>query len=1091
MTRARIGHQAISASAGSGKTYQLAHRYMELLAGGVSPDRIVALTFSRKAAGEIFDSVVRYLCRAASSPDEADRTARMIRQPGTGQGEFRQMLRRLLDSLHRLHISTLDSFTVRVAQTFPLELGVPPNFRLLGEEGMARAVRDRVLAAALSRDAAGARGPHSFRLACRQASFGRELRSLREEMEDIVDTRRDYYQVLPDPAAWGREDRIWTGTPPWWQAAAGPGGASASPEEAAACLLGLLDQEDLPDGVRGRWRAFAEATCRFGISSSWSPPLDYLFPKLVEGLDGMLAGDVRLVTDRRQQKLSAAQCRHALALMAHIVRAEITVALERTRGIYGVLDLYEEAYDAIMRRQGRLTFTDVQYLLTAGNQASGGSVLSRLPSTEARLYIDYRLDCQLDHWLLDEFQDTSDLQWEVLGNLADEILQDDSGRRSFFYVGDTKQAIYGWRGGNARLFSRILERYGESIEVRRLSTSFRSCPAVIDMVNAVFDRIPPGLLPEGALAQWRDSWQRHQCEAGAVPADGYAAVVEPPCEGGSGRPTAGDRYRTLAGLLREIDPLRKGLSVAVLVRRNQSGEEVVDYLRRECPGWHIIHEGRAFIRDNPVLSLLLALVQFAAHPGDTLAWRHLEMSPLSPHFAELALNRDSLPLLLLRQLQSDGFQGLVRAWGARLEAAGALDDFGRKRLGELVNAAIEFDGSGLRDANSFLDFIDTYQTHDLAASGAIRVMTIHQAKGLGFDVVALPDLQDGSMTASARTDFVLGRDPRTEQPGWALEMPRRAVAQSDPVLREQLVRAQETAAFDSLCLLYVAMTRARQGLYLITSFPGRSAEALTPAAFVKQQLTGGSGAVEGRRIHLAGEDAVCLYETGNRHWHRAKGPPVTAPAPRAAPLPAGFSLRPSRRGRLAHVQPSRLPYRAQSAGRLFDPAARDVLDVGTGVHQLFEKVSWIDQTDLEALIAGWSLSSSLREDLKRQAAGIFRQAAAAPEIRSALAQPGGEVELWRERPFEVAAGGKWISGTFDRAVLSRDQAGRLLEATVIDFKSEDASGEAALDNAARHYQPQMEIYRTALSTMLGLPPARVTLKLVFARAGRVRTLGRP
>ena len=63
--------------------------------------------------------------------------------------------------------------------------------------------------------------------------------------------------------------------------------------------------------------------------------------------------------------------------------------------------------------------------------------------------VDYRLDGHFDHWLLDEFQDTSDLQWQVLANLIDEVLQDTSGKRSFFYVGDVKQAIYGWRAGNA------------------------------------------------------------------------------------------------------------------------------------------------------------------------------------------------------------------------------------------------------------------------------------------------------------------------------------------------------------------------------------------------------------------------------------------------------------------------------------------------------------------------------------------------------------------------------------------------------------------------------------------------------------------
>ncbi len=117
MTAAQIGHKAISASAGSGKTFQLAHRYIELMARGVEPDRIIALTFSRKAAGEIFDSVVRYLCLAASSPEAALRTAELIRKRDTGQRDFLQILRGLLESLHRLHIGTLDSFTVGVAKT--------------------------------------------------------------------------------------------------------------------------------------------------------------------------------------------------------------------------------------------------------------------------------------------------------------------------------------------------------------------------------------------------------------------------------------------------------------------------------------------------------------------------------------------------------------------------------------------------------------------------------------------------------------------------------------------------------------------------------------------------------------------------------------------------------------------------------------------------------------------------------------------------------------------------------------------------------------------------------------------------------------
>ena len=100
------GHRAITASAGSGKTFQLAHRYLELLAGGAAPEEIVALTFSRKAAGEIFDSVVTYLCKAALSDDEARNLAGRIHNPELSRRGCIALLRTLLNSLHRLHVGT-------------------------------------------------------------------------------------------------------------------------------------------------------------------------------------------------------------------------------------------------------------------------------------------------------------------------------------------------------------------------------------------------------------------------------------------------------------------------------------------------------------------------------------------------------------------------------------------------------------------------------------------------------------------------------------------------------------------------------------------------------------------------------------------------------------------------------------------------------------------------------------------------------------------------------------------------------------------------------------------------------------------------
>jgi len=1080
MTATHIGHKAISASAGSGKTFQLAHRYIELMARGVKPDRIIALTFSRKATGEIFDSVVRYLCQGASSPEAALRTGKRIGKPNTGQREFLQILRELLESLHRLHIGTLDSFTVGVAKAFPMELGIPPHFQLLVEDGAASDVRQQVLARVFGQREADQSAGSGFLQAYKQATFGREEKGLGERLDALINKNRGYYQVLPIASAWGHEDHIWVGSPPWWM-------GTGDVEAAAIHLTDLLQQDELSESAMERWRTFIDAVRHFGTASTWPAAIDYLFDKLSQDTESLRTGDLSFKMDRVSQHLSTEECRSALALMAHVMRTEITVALQKTQGIYGVLDLYEGFYDAMLRRHGRLTFTDIQYLLTAGNRASGGYVISRLPSAEARLYIDYRLDCKLDHWLLDEFQDTSDLQWEVLRNLADEILQDSSGQRSFFYVGDTKQAIYGWRGGNARLFDKVLDRYGGRIELSHLSTSFRSCQAVIDVVNRVFEHVPEGLLPEGAVKQWERTWQIHRCEGGAVPEDGYTAVIEPSSDQGKVKPSDEDRYRVVARLLTEIDPLRKGLSVAVLVRSNKSGEEIVDYLRRECSDMCIIHEGRAFIKDNPVVSVLLSLVKFAAHPGDTFAWRHLQMSPLQQHFLSKGLNRDNLSLMLLHEIQDNGFQALIRQWGAKLAVAHSLDDFGRKRLGELTNAAIEFDQTGSRDCNSFLRFIDSYEIHDLATNEAVRVMTIHQSKGLGFDIVILPELQGGNMAGGGQPGFLLARAPATEEPLWALQMPRRIVAENDAVLAEQVKTGDETTAFDALCLLYVAMTRARQGLYLITSFPGKTSKALTPAAFLKQQLTGDAKPVEGKTIEIGGEEAVCLYEIGDPRWH-VKGletikPPVLV---EATQLPPDFRRQPSVRRRLVHVQPSKRAEIIQRAGSLFALAAQDALDLGTAVHHLFERVSWVGEVDMESLIAEWNALSSMREDLKQKAIELFRQAIGAPEIGRVLTRPPGNVSLWREKRFEIVIGNSWVSGAFDRVVVQRDQNGKAQRATVLDFKSDEVPDDASLAELAEQYRPQMETYRSALSRILGLQPAQIRLRIVFVDSGKVK-----
>lgn len=1072
----QIYHEAILASAGSGKTFELAHRYIRLLALGVKPERVIALTFSRKAAGEIFDSIITHLCGAIASPDTARQTAERIGLPSLTPADFQCLLREVLQSLHRVHIGTLDSFTIGILRAFPMELGVSTAFEIMENDGPhARNAHQEVLSRIFSARAITRSAQRDFLEAFKQATYGLEEKSLERRLDAFIGAYRGVYQTLPSADAWGTIETIWPEGSIWLQPPLN------DVAETAERLQSLLNRADFPEKVQRRWDNFLKAVRTFNVNSQWTREIEYLVEKLLEDLEGLRQGHALLKIERISCPLSPEASRLALELLTHVVRTRLTAALEETRGIYRVLDQYERFYHETVRQQGKLTFTDVQYLLTPENRINGGTILTQDPRAAARLYIDYRLDCRLDHWLLDEFQDTSDLQWEAIRNLADEVLQDTSSQRSFFYVGDVKQAIYGWRGGNARLFGTILERYGERIRTRPLHTSYRSCPPIIETVNRAFGRIPEGLIPPGALAEWKRIWQEHTCARGVVPEHGYATIIEPPAD--QGKPTAEARYRAAAAVLNEIKPLERGLSTAVLVRSNEAGKRAVNVLRARCPEMTIVHEGRAAIKDNPVVSLILSLAEFAAHPGDTFAWRHLQMSPLNRYLSREALSRNELPLMLLEEIQNGGFQSFVRRWGARLDSVHPLDGFGRQRLRDLTDAAAEFDATGSCEVNDFLRFIDNYMIHDPGTENAIHVMTIHQAKGLGFDLVILPDLQGRAMTDLGNSNLFVARDPETNSPRWAMSLPRTLVVRADPVLTAHLDAAHAAACFDALCLLYVALTRAKRGLYMITSFPGKSSKTVDAAAFLKACL-----ALEETPIAFAGEKFTRLYECGEHNWYTLIPSKISAPSPTVPAPPEGYTDQPSQRTRLRRIIPSEAIAGEQNADALFSESYYRGLKIGTAIHELFERVQWLEQTDIEAIIQEWERASAVEPEFKPEAVERFRRALEHEEIRKALQRPEGRADLWRERRFEVVLGDRWITGAFDRVIVSRDAQGQAIEAILMEFKSDEVSHESALGELAERYRPQLHLYREALARILALEPSRIGLQLIFTHAGRVMAL---
>lgn len=1051
----KLGHKMILASAGSGKTYALTNRFVQLLACGAPPERIVALTFTRKAAGEFFDEILNKLARAARDPREAARIAEDIGEPQLVPVDFLRMLRAMTGAMHRLALGTLDSFFAKVVRAFPLELGLGGDFEILQEHGV-QLERQRVLRQLFARTGSELDdAQREFVEAFKRATFGAEEKRLSARLDRFIDEHQDIYLNAPDGEAWGNPRRIWPEGCAWL-------GENGDPRGAAEVLRRWAAGASANEKQQGRWDDFLEAHEAWAPGATLTKPMDYLLPKALEVWAALGEEPVELVIERKKQTLPPEIGAALKVLVRDVFAGELARRLEMTQGIHTVLRGYEAVYHDLVRRAGKLTFADVQRLLMpdagAPRLAVGGG------AEDGRLFVDWRLDAKYDHWLLDEFQDTSHAQWSVLRNLIDEAVQDPEGRRSLFYVGDVKQAIYAWRGGDPRLFREIFDHYNEvvpgTIEEGRLDQSWRSGPAIVSVVNQVFGNaaVLARLVPGPTAERWTREWRDH--------------VSAKPQLGGQVAWLHGEDDEARAALtlrlLTEIAPLERGLSVAVLVQSNDAATWLADYLRREGGLPAVAASDMHVCTDNPLTTAVLALLQAAAHPGDRQAQEHVGMTPLAGVVAAMIEGgADGLTRAVLRQVHEDGFARTVETWMRRLEPVVAADDvFSRERARQLTEAAQRFDETGGRDVAEFVQFARRHVVRDAETAAVVRVMTIHKSKGLGFDVVVLPDLEGTALATRRRDGLAVQRTPEREVE-WVLDMPPTLFHENDTVLSAHVAEAKADAAYEKLCLFYVALTRAKRAMYLITKPVGAKSTSDNFPRLLAETL-GTAGLAGAVRIGSWASEAV--FAEGNATWFDA----ITLQADTAAETSGPAGVAPLAEVVAAERHPARTPSGTKAGvvtgAALFGAGSSGAAHFGTAVHQAFAAVEWGGVTP--ELLAEWK-TTGLGEPVVAEARACLE----ASGLSGVFARSAG-AEVWRERMFEIVIDGAWITGVFDRVVLVRDAEGRVTGATVYDFKTDRVVAEESSQIAAR-YAGQMGIYRRAAARLTGLPESRVRCILVL------------
>ena len=905
----KLENLMIQASAGSGKTHDLVGRYLRLLDTFEQPQAIVALTFTRKAASEFFDRILGALAEAAESDVAAREAAEEYQVETLTQARALELLRLLADHLHELALGTLDGFYARVLRAFPAEFGVTADYEVL-EETEAAAARREVLDEVLGEvsDEASA----DFLEAFRRATFGREERGVLSALEDFVEKFHARYLGAPQADAWGNVRKIWP-QGAWWLAEierSDVDEALRRTESAARSSAGIgkaeqaMPQSAQVAGQGGRW------LWRQGFVPQKPPKI---FVNLLEVAEGLQRGTVGALTYWGSKAIDVdGELRDALVTMARwILWCEIAPKLQQTSGVWEIVQRYERQFDRRVRRTGRLGFDDVlavlagvapvreagsgvaadQHFLLSMDRQAGADPPGEFSSQDRealRLLVDYRLDARFHHWLIDEFQDTSWRQWQVLRNLIDEVMFDDSGERSFYYVGDAKQAIFGWRGGDSRLFRAVQQRYEDLPAERRvkngfLNESWRSGPVLLETVNRVFGQT--SLLAEiigeehkaVILDRWAKSWREH--ESMRPDRVGYVRWTTVPK--GDDDPKEA-RWAEVLATLQSLQLAETRLNCAVLFRRAKAAHELADYVRQHS-NIPVAVEGKMAVgADHPVAASFAALLRWSAHPGDTRNREHFRMTPVHVAFAEDEPARweAKIPRLVLRLVHDQGFGVVFEWWCRQLREAlrqleqDELGEFSERRIRQVAEACRHFDEVGKRDIDEFLEFLEGYQASDSSAAGTVQLMTVHKAKGITYDVVIVADIEGNSITGLKSLSALSEKDDEGNDE-WILLPPKKDVALMVDPLGNAYRQMEMDVAFEELCVLYVALTRAKFANYVITSEPSDKDGNCSPPRILQETLVGPvagsgsrSGGADGDGDDQDGvaDDIEVRYENGDPDW---------------------------------------------------------------------------------------------------------------------------------------------------------------------------------------------------------------------------------
>ena len=1079
---------ALEASAGTGKTRVLVDRYVNLLRAGVDPSEILALTFTRKAAAEMRERIITTL-----------------RLAGT-RGEFSPgRWRELRDRTADVAISTIDAFCLSLLREFPLEADLDPGFQMADETEVPRLV-DEALDRALRTCRSVAREDEHVALVFAQLGD----RRARAGLAGLLARR------IVAPAILGR------------YLSSGPRGLTVhdTARRGAKSLLAVfesmrggldrfLDTGPLHPSFRLLLRQLRDLEASAGAGGEIDPAsVQESFRKVREHFLTH-EGEPRKLLPPKYKKTAFASAvdwqihkglvvEHANAVLdAHKAwRRDLNTLV--SKGVWRMFRIAELEYRRTLDARALLDFPDV--LL---------KTVDLLRQMEEFAQSRFRLESRYHHVLVDEFQDTSRAQWELVSLLVQAwgegagLAHTGALPPSLFIVGDRKQSIYGFRDADVSLLreaSEYMRNLRPGGDVRRsISRSFRSVPPLLSFVNDLCDAVAK--LPDRRDAFVYEEEDRfpvdespeHHSEhvLGIVAGDSFESCA---------RTTAAEISRMIADgvLVRDRDtgvrrPVRPG-DVAILFRTRESHRDYEQAL--EALGISAyVYKGLGFFDADEVKDVMAMLWYLADPVSDLraaalLRSRFIRMSDeglkrLGPRLADALLATTSPAA----ELDADDTEALTlaraatarwRALGDCLPPAELVDRIltesayaaelrgprlaqARENLKKIRAIVRRIQNRGYGTLERIVTHLDHLAVGDEAnavidATNAVSLMTVHASKGLEFPVVFVVNVSRG--TGNWRDAIRIAGDTREEVSVSVGDFESRADEDEPDRDREETKR-----------LLYVALTRARDRLYLGSVVKdgrfhptrGSLGEVLPPSfhpVFVEAAAAVSTVSWTGvSRSHVMGVcDPAGLRDPAGLKTRRYDHVEAGLQA-RLGDEPDDFAVLEDSTVRRVAVSelsdidmpaPPRREDEGERSDRLIGILVHRLLQrAGFGADQSDEQIRRLAQTTLRAVSAAELVDA---DAVIAEAVARFRQILSQADV-CALYRQGQPLH---EVPFTMLAGGRLVRGTIDCLITSDDRV------TVLEFKTGRPRPE---------HRTQAEVYRAAAQALF--PAKQVESRLVY------------